>query len=89
MASDNDNQKLENLQVAAARLETGKRFGPNPREPASRTECQVFVKNSTEKRRSDSPVERSKTDTKPREKSELADWLGVRDGIRNYLITAA
>jgi integrase len=74
-----DNQKLENLQVAAARLETGKSFDPNPREPAPRTECQVFVKNSTSEPRSDASSRRSKTATKSRKEGELADWLGGRD----------
>jgi hypothetical protein len=40
-----DNQKLENLPRAAARLESGKRFDPTPRGAASPSICQVFVKN--------------------------------------------
>ena len=73
-----DNQKLENLQVAAARLETGESFDPNP-QPAPRTERQVFVKNSTTEPRSDASSRRSKTATKSREEEKLADWLGGRD----------
>ena len=42
-----DNQKLENLQAAAARLERGETFDPAPRQPASLSNCQVFVKNET------------------------------------------
>ena len=74
-----DNQKLENLQSAAARLESGKSFDPTSREPASRTECQVSVKNSTEKPPSDRQKGGSKTDTKSLDDQELEDWLGGRD----------
>jgi hypothetical protein len=74
-----DNQKLENLQSAAARLESGKSFDPTPREPASRTECQVSAKNSTEKPLSDRPNGGSKNDTKSLDDQELQDWLGGRD----------
>jgi site-specific recombinase XerD len=41
-----DNQKLENLQLAAAKLETGKTFEAPPRVSDSRTDRHVFVKNS-------------------------------------------
>jgi integrase len=74
-----DNQKLENLQAAAARLESGKNFDPNPRASASRTECQVFVKNSTEEPPDDGADRRSKTEVKSRDDQELEDWLGGRD----------
>jgi integrase len=74
-----DNQKLENLRAAAARLETGKSFDPNPRGPASRTECQVFVKNSTEEPPPDAPKGGSKKTTKSLDDQELRDWLGGRD----------
>jgi hypothetical protein len=40
-----DKQKLENLQLAAARLESGKRFDPTPRGSASPSICQVLVKD--------------------------------------------
>jgi integrase len=41
-----DNQKLENLQAAAARLEAGKIFVPDdPSTDDGATVCQVFVKN--------------------------------------------
>ena len=51
-----DNQKLENLQAAAARLETGESFDPTPKKPASRTDCQVFVKSWAEEPLSDGPI---------------------------------
>ena len=40
-----DNQKLENLQAAAARLERGETFDPSPRESGSPSICQVSVKS--------------------------------------------
>jgi integrase len=40
-----DNQKLENLQAAAARLERGESFDPTARDSESLSICQVFVKN--------------------------------------------
>lgn len=42
-----DNQKLENLQAAAARLESGKTFDAPARASAAPADCQVSVKNST------------------------------------------
>ena len=76
--SDATTRSSRNLQVAAARLETGESFDPNP-QPAPRTERQVFVKNSTTEPRSDASSRRSKTATKSREEEKLADWLGGRD----------
>jgi site-specific recombinase XerD len=35
-----DNQKLENLQAAAGRLERGETFDPTPQDPVSRSICQ-------------------------------------------------
>ena len=81
-----DNQKLENLQAAAARLESGKSFDPSPKESASPANCQVFVKNSTGQPVSDAPIRRSKTRTKPRDDQELEDWLGRRDSNPNNLL---
>jgi hypothetical protein len=40
-----DNQKLENLQAAVARLESGKSFDPPPRGSAPPTKCQVFARS--------------------------------------------
>jgi Phage integrase family len=74
-----DNQKLENLQAAAAKLESGKSFDATPHGSESRTECQVFVKNSTEKPPSDDPSGGSKTGAKSLDAQELPDWLGGRD----------
>ena len=73
-----DNQKLENLQAAAARLESGKSFDPTPRASAPRTNCQVFVKSSTETPVSDASLA-STTGTKALDDGELEEWLGGRD----------
>ena len=74
-----DNQKLENLQAAATRLEDGKSFDPTAKKPASPTDCQVFVKSWAEGPLSDAPIERSQTGSKSRDDQELEDWLGGRD----------
>ena len=74
-----DNQKLENLQAAAAKLESGKSFDATPQGSESRTECQVFVKNSTEKPVSDAATDGSNTAAKSFDDEELSDWLGGRD----------
>jgi hypothetical protein len=77
-----DNQKLENLQAAATRLEDGKTFDPTPKKPASSTDCQVFVKSWTKESLSDDPIERSETGSKSRDDQELEEWLGGRDSSR-------
>jgi integrase len=74
-----DNQKLENLQAAAARLERGQSFDPGPQTPIARTIRQVFVKSSPDEPLSDARNQRSKTETKALEDGELDDWLGGRD----------
>jgi hypothetical protein len=74
-----DNQKLENLQAAVARLEDGKSFDPTAKRPASPPDCQVFVKSSAEEPRTDAPIERSETGSKSRDDQELEVWLGGKD----------
>lgn len=76
-----DNQKLENLQAAAARLETGERFDPTPKKPALPTDCQVFVKSSAKEPVSDAPSERSEPVSKSSDEEELEEWLGGRDSL--------
>jgi hypothetical protein len=84
-----DNQKLENLQAAATRLERGETFDPAPQDPIAMSICQDSVKNSVDDE-ADNHIDRVR-ETSPnyQDDSDLADWLGVRDGIRNYLRTAA
>ena len=81
-----DNQKLENLQAAATRLEDGKSFDPTPKKPASPTNCQVFVKSWAEEPISDAPIERSETGSKSRDDQELEKWLGGRDSNPDNLL---
>ena len=81
-----DNQKLENLQAAAARLESGKSFDPTPRASAPRTNCQVFVKSSTETPVSDASHRPSTTGTKALDDGELEEWLGGRDSNPDNLL---
>jgi integrase len=84
-----DNQKLENLQAAAAKLESGKSFDATWGARDSPSKCHVFVKNSTAHHVQETANQRSKNRIKSRVRQQLDDWLGVRDGVRNYLITAA
>ena len=81
-----DNQKFENLQAAAARLEIGESFEPTPKKPSSPTNCQVFVKSSAEAPLSDAPIERAETGSKSRDDQELEDWLGGRDSNPDNLL---
>ena len=75
-----DNQKLENLQAAAARLERGREFDVNPAAtPASGTSCQVFVKNSAAEPSHATPNPQSVTRSKSRKERDLEKWLGGRD----------
>ena len=84
-----DNQKLESLQAAAARLESGKGFDAPSRADESRTECQVFVKNSTKKALSDARHSQSKTGPKALDEGELENWLGGRDSNPDTVVQRA
>jgi integrase len=84
-----DNQKLENLQAAAARLERGETFDPTPQDPISLSICQDSVKNSADDEADDHIDRVRETSPNYQDDLDLADWLGVRDGIRNWLVTAA
>lgn len=79
-----DNQKLENLQAAAARLESGKDFEPSPRPGAP--VCQDFVKNDPRcplKPRREGP---SSSSAKSLSDSALEMWLGGRDSNPDNLV---
>ena len=73
------NQKLENLQLAAARLESGKSFDPTPRDSQSPSICQVFVKNAPDQLLSEDSEGASETATNSRVDQDLEIWLGGRD----------
>jgi integrase len=74
-----DNQKLENLQLAAARLESGKSFDSTPRDSQSPSICQVFVKNAPDQPLSDDSEGASDTATNSKDDQALEIWLGGRD----------
>ena len=74
-----DNQKLENLQAAAARLERGETFDPGPREPGSPSICQVSVKSSVDEEPGDEIDRVRETSPKYGEDLDLENWLGGRD----------
>jgi len=74
-----DNQRLENLQLAAARLESGKSFDPTPRDSQSPSICQVFVKSCPDQPLSDDSEGASDTATNSQDDQALEIWLGGRD----------
>jgi integrase-like protein len=90
-----DNQKLENLQIAAARLERGETFTPPPtamveteaqtgdRKPRSkrhaRSNRQVFVKSWGDEHPETDVDRESETSTNSHADLDLENWLGGRD----------
>jgi integrase len=74
-----DNQKLENLQAAAARLERGETFDPTPRESGSPSICQVSVKSSVDEDADEHTDRVRETGPNYGEDLDLASWLGGRD----------
>jgi hypothetical protein len=74
-----DNQKLENLQAAAARLERGETFDPGPRESATPSICQVSVKSSVDEEPGDEIDRVRETSPNYGEDLDLENWLGGRD----------
>jgi hypothetical protein len=85
---------LRSLQVAAAKLERGCRFDASHgrQAPASGTApefCQESVKLRREPSRSRTWSHTRAIEPNELENLDLQNWLGVRDGIRTYLIMAA
>ena len=74
-----DNQKLENLQAAAARLERGETFDPCPRESASPSICQVSVKSLVDDDADEHTDRVRETGPKYWDDLDLEIWLGGRD----------
>jgi Phage integrase family len=74
-----DNQQLENLQAAAARLERGETFDPGPRESASPSICQVSVKSSVDEEPGEQIDRVREASPKYGEDLDLEIWLGGRD----------
>jgi len=76
-----DNQKLENLQAAAARLERGETFDPSPREPVSPSICQVFVKSDADRSQDEHMDRVRETSTNANDEQALEAWLGGRESL--------
>jgi integrase len=74
-----DNQKLENLQAAAARLERGQTFDSASHETNSPSNRQVFVKNPADDEADDGMDGVRETSPNYGDDQDLADWLGGRD----------
>jgi integrase len=74
-----DNQKLENLQAAAARLERGATFDPVPQDAGSLTICQDSVKSSADDEADDHIDRVRETDPNYQDDFDLEIWLGGRD----------
>ncbi len=84
-----DNQKLENLQAAAARLERGQTFDPTPRETSSPSICQVFVKSEADRSQDDDADRVRETSANAYDDQDLADWLGGRDSNPDNVVQRA
>src|SRR5262245_3846006 len=74
-----DNQRLENLQLAAAKLESGKTFEAPPRTNVAPSKCQVFVKNSPDRDEEGGADRESETEVNSLDDRDLETWLGGRD----------
>jgi hypothetical protein len=100
-----DNQKLENLQAAAARLESGKTFDAiSPSrvllkadtttenaqgDSESPSICQVFVKNSPDQPLSDDSDRAPEATTNSQSDQDLETWLGGRDSNPDTVVQRA
>ena len=78
-----DNQKLENLQVAVLRLESGKTFDPNDTSDAKRVDdrdkVSSFFQDRAKVPRVEKVRERPEIEGNLLDESDLAKWLGGRD----------
>jgi integrase len=89
-----DNQKLENLQIAVTKLERGRVFAPGAAGAEAAAPHTADVRSARHKPRTkfqDSfKIEGSdaRSDTS-KGVPAIERWLGIRDGIRNWLLTAA
>jgi hypothetical protein len=74
-----DNQKLENLQAAAARLERGETFDPGARDSTSPSICQVSVKSSADAEPGEQIDRARETAPNYGDDPDLGNWPGGRD----------
>jgi hypothetical protein len=84
-----DNQKLQNLQAAAARLERGETFDPGPREASSPSLCQLFVKSEGDQAEDDQANRVRERATNAKDEEDLADWLGGSDSNPDNVVQRA
>jgi len=81
-----DNQKLENLQAAATRLEAGRTFDPTDVRSMTGTTFQESFKIERRSQRSAPSAKGSKTAVNALEESELEAWLGGRDSNPDTMV---
>jgi integrase len=81
-----DNQKLENLQAAAARLERGETFNPGPRESGSPSTCQVFVKSEADQAQDEHADGVRERTTNSYDNQDFEIWLGGRDSTPHNVV---
>ena len=82
-----DNQKLEALQAAVARLESGKAFDPT--RPMTGPKFQVCFKNGPRTGGSGGSESTGESPANALKKRRLDEWLAIRDEFRNWVMTAA
>jgi hypothetical protein len=73
-----DNQKIENLQVAAGKLESGK-SSSDTNASMTRTKFQDSIKKRRKSPRSDQQKGGGETEPNAESENDLQDWLGGRD----------
>ena len=79
-----DNQKLENLQTAAAQLESGKSFDVT--DPMMLTKFQDSFKKRRKSARSDEAMQASETESNALSDDDLKNWLGGRDSNPDTMV---
>ena len=79
-----DNQKLENLQTAAAQLESGKSFDVT--DPMMLTKFQDSFKKRRKSARSDEAPQAGETESNALTYGDLKTWLGGRDSNPDTMV---
>ena len=79
-----DNQKLEALHAAVARLESGEAFDPT--RPMTGSKFQVFFKNGPGTGVTEGSESTGKTPSNSLKKRHLDEWLGGRDSNPDYTV---
>ena len=84
-----DNQKLENLQAAALKLENGRTFDPNDTSsartrPDERDRVSSFFQDQAKVPSEGTVPKHDGTEANVLHERDLEDWLGGRDDFRNW-----